>query len=83
MCDRSRMSNPNFSSGRGCESDSLGCIHKVVRKLVVATPSSELVDAYLWEIAKAYGVNWAPLSVIKLKDTKDDDDTQGGVAVRF
>jgi hypothetical protein len=33
---------------------------KVMRKLGNATPSTELVDAYLHEIAKAYGVAWAP-----------------------
>ncbi|KAF8713615.1 hypothetical protein RHS03_00450, partial [Rhizoctonia solani] len=33
---------------------------QVTRKLQVATPSSALVDAYLGEIAKGYGVNWAP-----------------------
>ncbi|CAE6445981.1 unnamed protein product [Rhizoctonia solani] len=33
---------------------------RVTRKLQVATPSSALVDAYLGEIAKGYGVNWAP-----------------------
>ncbi|KAJ7269309.1 regulator of Vps4 activity in the MVB pathway-domain-containing protein [Mycena haematopus] len=38
----------------GCVSD------RVVRKLVNATPSAELVDAYLHEIAKAYGVEWSP-----------------------
>ncbi|KAJ7687417.1 regulator of Vps4 activity in the MVB pathway-domain-containing protein [Mycena rosella] len=38
----------------GCVSD------RVVRKLGNATPSSDLVDAYLSEIAKAYGVEWAP-----------------------
>ncbi|KAJ7103129.1 regulator of Vps4 activity in the MVB pathway-domain-containing protein [Mycena belliarum] len=38
----------------GCVSD------RVVRKLGNATPSSELVDAYLSEIAKAYGVEWTP-----------------------
>ncbi|KAJ7897308.1 regulator of Vps4 activity in the MVB pathway-domain-containing protein [Mycena olivaceomarginata] len=38
----------------GCVSD------RVMRKLGNATPSTELVDAYLHEIAKAYGVAWAP-----------------------
>ncbi|KAJ7755058.1 regulator of Vps4 activity in the MVB pathway-domain-containing protein [Mycena maculata] len=39
-----------------------GCVsERVVRKLGNATPSTELVDAYLTEIAKAYGVEWAPL----------------------
>ncbi|KAJ6520255.1 regulator of Vps4 activity in the MVB pathway-domain-containing protein [Mycena sanguinolenta] len=44
--------------------NSNGCVSERVRlrKLVNATPSPELVDAYLHEIAKAYGVNWvAPL----------------------
>ena len=31
---------------------------QVVRKLTVATPSTDLVNAYLAEIAKAYGVAW-------------------------
>jgi len=38
----------------GCVSD------RVVRKLVNSTPSAELVDAYLHEISKAYGVQWSP-----------------------
>ncbi|KAF5392465.1 hypothetical protein D9757_002242 [Collybiopsis confluens] len=33
---------------------------RVVGKLNAATPSSELVDAYLTEITKAYGVAWTP-----------------------
>ena len=40
-----------------------GCVHatprlKVVRKLVTNTPAPELVDAYLVEIAKGYGIHW-------------------------
>jgi len=31
-----------------------------MKKLALSTPSSELVDAYLFEIAKGYGVNWSP-----------------------
>lgn len=31
-----------------------------MKKLVLSTPSSELVDAYLFEIAKGYGVSWSP-----------------------
>ncbi|KAH7886215.1 DUF292-domain-containing protein [Phlebopus sp. FC_14] len=38
----------------GCVSD------RVVRKLVVETPSVPLVDGYLTEIAKAYSVKWTP-----------------------
>ena len=33
---------------------------KVTKKLVLSTPSAELVDAYLFEIAKGYGVSWSP-----------------------
>ncbi|KAJ7610924.1 DUF292-domain-containing protein [Roridomyces roridus] len=33
---------------------------RVTRKLGHNTPSPELVDAYLTEIAKGYGVDWAP-----------------------
>jgi vacuolar protein sorting-associated protein IST1 len=33
-----------------------------MRKLVIETPSEELVDAYLGEIAKAYSVKWASAS---------------------
>jgi len=32
---------------------------RVSKKLTIATPSAELVDAYLTEIAKAYNVNWS------------------------
>ncbi|EAU92278.2 hypothetical protein CC1G_00497 [Coprinopsis cinerea okayama7 len=43
---------------------------RVVKKLVIATPSSQLVDAYLTEIAKAYGVSWRPPG--------QEDDHEGG-----
>jgi hypothetical protein len=33
---------------------------RVVKKLAINTPSSELVDAFLYEIAKGYSVNWTP-----------------------
>ncbi|KAI0830804.1 DUF292-domain-containing protein [Trametes gibbosa] len=33
---------------------------RVTRKLAISTPSSALVDAYLGEIAKGYGVPWSP-----------------------
>ncbi|KAG6911374.1 hypothetical protein DXG01_001045 [Tephrocybe rancida] len=33
---------------------------RIIRKLDIATPSSELVDAYLHEIAKGYSVDWSP-----------------------
>lgn len=40
-----------------------GCVsERIMRKLVIETPSEELVDAYLGEIAKAYSVKLASLS---------------------
>ncbi|KAF5384963.1 hypothetical protein D9615_001169 [Tricholomella constricta] len=51
----------------GCVSD------RVMRKLDISTPSLELVDAYLHEIAKGYSVDWSP-------PTNDQDDSpEGGV----
>jgi hypothetical protein len=41
------------------------------------TPSTELVDAYLAEIAKAYGINWSPVTEKKSVEGEDD----GGVKV--
>ncbi|KAI0081158.1 DUF292-domain-containing protein [Panus rudis PR-1116 ss-1] len=38
-----------------------GCVtERITKKLSVATPSPELVDAYLGEIAKGYGIAWSP-----------------------
>lgn len=51
-----------------------GCVtDRVVRKLIVATPSAQLVDGYLAEITKAYGVPWTPPSY------GGDGDGEGGV----
>ncbi|KAJ7116792.1 regulator of Vps4 activity in the MVB pathway-domain-containing protein [Mycena crocata] len=54
----------------GCVSD------RVVRKLGNATPSADLVDAYLNEIAKAYGVAWAPPPAYA--ENADEDEVDGG-----
>jgi vacuolar protein sorting-associated protein IST1 len=51
---------------------------KVARKLTIATPSPELVDAYLTEIAKAYSVNWSPTPP---RITDSDDGPHGRVGV--
>ena len=49
---------------------------QVAKKLVVVTPSTQLVDAYLEEIAKGYGVPWtAPRAV------EDDAAPDGGAKV--
>jgi len=47
---------------------------RVSRKLTIATPSAELVDAYLTEIAKAYGVKWSPVPT----STVDNHDGPDG-----
>ncbi|KAF7969082.1 hypothetical protein HWV62_28384 [Athelia sp. TMB] len=47
----------------------------VSKKLTVATPSKELVDAYLSEIAKAYSVNWSPAPPPEISAT---DEPEGG-----
>ncbi|KAJ7508678.1 regulator of Vps4 activity in the MVB pathway-domain-containing protein [Mycena galericulata] len=57
----------------GCVSD------RVVRKLGNATPSTELVDAYLTEIAKAYGVEWAP-SLPAYAEVETDENPDGVAA---
>lgn len=53
---------------------------KVVKKLSVSPPKPELVQGYLEEIAKAYGVNWPRRAKEDLGDPPDyvDDDDDGG-----
>lgn len=44
-----------------------------MRKLDLGTPSEELVNGYLSEIAKAYGVKWSPPG-----STEVDDEVKTG-----
>lgn len=45
---------------------------KVVKKLSVETPSPQLVDGYLTEISKAYGVKWSSSTThVVFKDEAD------------
>lgn len=53
-----------------------GVAERVAKKLEAKTPSEELVDAYLGEIARFYGV---PFGVPKTS-SDDDDEPSGGVA---
>lgn len=60
---------------------------KVVKKLSVTPPKEELVQGYLEEIAKAYGVNWpkrdlgeAPPGFLDDGDGDGDDNPSGGQA---
>jgi vacuolar protein sorting-associated protein IST1 len=52
---------------------------KVVKKLSVSPPKPELVQGYLEEIAKAYGVNWPRKAKDDLGDPPEfvDDDEDG------
>ena len=54
---------------------------QVTKKLAYLTPSTELVDAYLTEIARGYGLHYTPIggSSEKKDDAADDvDDNDGG-----
>jgi len=56
----------------GCVSD------RVMNKLRLDMPSPELVDAYLYEIAKGYGIKWTPSSRPVEGFNDDDKDATGG-----
>ncbi|KAF1979460.1 increased sodium tolerance protein-like protein 1 [Bimuria novae-zelandiae CBS 107.79] len=55
-----------------------GVAERVVKKLKVETPKTELVDAYLTEIARFYGVPFGEPE--PEQDEDDDDEPSGGVA---
>jgi vacuolar protein sorting-associated protein IST1 len=58
-----------------------GVAERVVRKLRVETPKGELVDAYLSEIARFYGVPFGePTPEPEDAAEDDDDEPSGGVA---
>ena len=44
-----------------------------MKKLVLSTPSPELVDAYLFEIAKGYGVSWTPPTLLAKEGGSDGE----------
>lgn len=54
-----------------------GVAERVAKKLEAKTPSEELVDAYLSEIARFYGV---PFGARKASSSDDDDEPSGGIA---
>ena len=57
---------------------------RVLKKLRVEPPSSELVTLYLTEIARTYGVNWPKREQIVDDDNNgdNDDNPSGGEAVK-
>ena len=40
---------------------------------MLSTPSPELVDAYLFEIAKGYGVSWSPPTPFAKEGGRDSE----------
>lgn len=50
-----------------------------MRKLDVAMPSPDLVNAYLGEIAKSYSVPWSPPGTTESSDEVDDTDRHAKV----
>jgi vacuolar protein sorting-associated protein IST1 len=57
-----------------------GVAERVVKKLRVETPKGELVDAYLTEIARFYGVPFGEATPEPDEEDDDDDEPSGGVA---
>ncbi len=57
---------------------------RVVKKLKVEPPDAVLVDLYLKEIAKTYGVEWPRAHTKRQKesDEEDDDDPSGGQVLK-
>lgn len=55
-----------------------GVAERVMKKLKVETPSEELVNAYLSEIARFYGVPFGDAA--PAEDDDDDDEPSGGIA---
>jgi hypothetical protein len=53
-----------------------GVAERVVKKLRVETPKEELVDAYLSEIARFYGVPFGASQTTSQDDNDDDDDDE-------
>ncbi|KAF1919287.1 regulator of Vps4 activity in the MVB pathway-domain-containing protein [Ampelomyces quisqualis] len=57
-----------------------GVAERVVKKLKVTTPSEELVDAYLSEIARFYGVPFGESKASADDGDDDDDEPSSGIA---
>lgn len=59
-----------------------GVAERVLKKLKVETPKSELVDAYLAEIARFYGVEFDNPSDPKTSPSDADDDDEPGDGIK-
>ncbi|KAG9193570.1 DUF292-like protein [Alternaria panax] len=56
-----------------------GVAERVAKKLKVETPKEELVEAYMTEIARFYGVPYGTAKSEDEEDDDDDDEPSGGV----
>ena len=57
-----------------------GVAERVIKKMKVETPKEELVEAYLTEIARFYGVAYGEKKSEQDDDDDDDDEPSGGIA---
>lgn len=58
-----------------------GVAERVLNKLKLETPKAELVDAYLTEIARFYGVPYGETAAAEEEEEEEDDDEpSGGIA---
>jgi vacuolar protein sorting-associated protein IST1 len=57
-----------------------GVAERVLQKLKLDTPKQELVDAYLSEIARFYGVPFGEPKAAGEEEEEDDDEPGGGIA---
>ncbi|KAI4944958.1 hypothetical protein J4E91_008303 [Alternaria rosae] len=57
-----------------------GVAERVMKKLKVETPKEELVEAYMMEIARFYGVPYGTAKSEDEEEEDDDDEPSGGVA---
>ena len=57
-----------------------GVAERVIKKLRVETPKEELVEAYMTEIAKFYGVPYGSAKSEDGEEDDDDDEPSGGIA---
>ncbi|EMD63648.1 hypothetical protein GGP41_005706 [Bipolaris sorokiniana] len=59
-----------------------GVAERVIKKLRVETPKTELVEAYMTEIARFYGVPYGTSKSEDEAEDDEDDEPSGGVAER-
>lgn len=59
-----------------------GVSNRITNKLSTKTPDNDWVDMYLYEIAKAYQVDWKPEGLAELETTISDKDGESSTAAQ-